>query len=304
MRKWFTKENEASFNSNYPGARKLDEYLKKGIIVLDKPRGPTSHIIDSYVKKIIGIDKCSHGGTLDPPVSGILVIALKDSTKLMPILLGSNKEYVGIIYLHKPVEEDKIKKACEELVGTITQLPPKRSAVARRERNREIHYLDVLEIDGQHVLIRVGCEAGTYIRRLAEQIGWKLNVGSHLLELRRTKSNGFEEDDLVTLQDLIDAFVSDDENNIREIVHPLELVGDYANWVTVGEGAVKNLCNGAPLYVGGVLKVSDGIKIGDYVCMYSVSGEMIGFGVAKMTTKEILEKSKGVAVKTDRILKV
>lgn len=304
MNKWLVKEEEASTVANYPGARSFQEYVNKGIIILDKPQGPTSHIVDDYVKKIVGVDKCSHGGTLDPAVSGVLVIALKDSTKLMPILLSSKKEYVGIVYLHKPVTEKEIRKACEELVGTITQLPPKKSAVARKERERDIYYLEVLEINGQYVLIKVGCQAGTYIRRLAEQIGWKLNVGSHLLELRRTKSGTFNEDQCVTLHDLVDAFSTSDENIIREIIHPLELIGNNGNCVIVGEGAIKNLCNGSPLYVGGVVKVTEGINIGDYVMMFSVAGEMIGFGVAKMNSKEMIKESKGVAIKTDRILRV
>ncbi|MDD5417115.1 MAG: RNA-guided pseudouridylation complex pseudouridine synthase subunit Cbf5 [Candidatus Aenigmarchaeota archaeon] len=226
MRKWLIRDaEEATFNVNYPGARTLEEHIKKGIIVLDKPQGPTSHTVDAWIKEIVGIDKCSHGGTLDPKVSGVMVIALEDSTKLMPILLTSKKEYVGIVYLHKPVFEKEIRRACDELIGKITQLPPKRSAVARREREREIFYLEVLEIQGQYILIKVGCQAGTYIRRLAEQIGWKLGVGSHLLELRRTKSGMFTEDDCVTLQDLVSAFAAGEEK-IREVVHPLELIGN------------------------------------------------------------------------------
>jgi len=304
MKKWLIKEEEASFAAKYPGARSFEEHIKKGIIILDKPRGPTSHIVDSYIKQIMGIEKVSHGGTLDPPVSGVMVIPLLEATKLMPILLSSKKEYVGVVYLHKPVPEDKILKACKDLEGKITQLPPKRSAVARKEREREIYYLEVLEVVGQYVLIKVGCEAGTYIRRLAEQIGWELDVGSHLVELRRTKSGGFNEDDIITLQDLSDAIVSSDENIIREVVHPLELVANEMNCVIVGEGAIDNICNGSPLYVGGVVKVTADIKVGDIVGMFSVAGEMIGFGIAKMTSKEMIKEKKGIAVKTDRILRV
>ncbi|MBU3905351.1 MAG: RNA-guided pseudouridylation complex pseudouridine synthase subunit Cbf5 [Nanoarchaeota archaeon] len=304
MHKWLIKENEASVNGKYPGAREMEEHIRKGIIILDKPRGPTSHIVDKHIKDITGIEKLSHGGTLDPPVSGVLVIPLLESTKLMPILLSSRKEYVGIAYLHKPASEDKILDACNELKGIIKQTPPKRSAVARREREREIYDLEVLEIKGQYVLIRVVCEAGTYIRRLCEQIGWKLDMGAHMVELRRTKSNGFTEDDCVNLQDVFDAFVSDDDNIIREIVQPLELIGNGAHCVVVGQGAILNLCNGSPLYVGGVVRVTSDIQIGDYVLMYSVSGEMIGFGVAKMTSEQMILENKGVAVKTDRIIKI
>jgi len=303
MRKWLVRDEEASFNVSYPGARSLEEHIRKGIIFIDKPQGPTSHTVDAWIKKIVGIDKCSHGGTLDPNVSGLIVIALQDSTKLMPILLTSKKEYVGIVYLHKPVAEREIRKACDDLIGKIKQIPPKKSAVARREREREIYYLEVLEISGQYILIKVGCQAGTYIRRLAEQIGDKVGVSAQLLELRRTKSGPFTEDQCITLQDLSDAMASSDENVIREAIHPLELVGNGIAWVIVGEGAVANLCNGSPLYVAGILKASDGIEKEDIVGMFSLAGEMIGFGIAMMTSEEMMKESKGIAVKTDRILK-
>ncbi|MBU4123910.1 MAG: RNA-guided pseudouridylation complex pseudouridine synthase subunit Cbf5 [Nanoarchaeota archaeon] len=304
MKKWLTKDDEASANVSYPGARTLEEHIKKGLIILDKPQGPTSHTVDAYVKQIVSIEKCSHGGTLDPNVSGVLLIALGDTTKLMPILLTVKKEYVGIVYLHKLVAESEIRKVCDELIGKIKQTPPKKSAVARREREREIFYLEVLEIQGQYILIKVGCQAGTYIRRLAEQIGWKLNVGSQLLELRRTKSGQFTEDQCVTLQDLSDAMASSDENIIREIIQPLELLGNDMGSVIVGDGAIVNVCNGSPLYVAGVVKVTEGIEKEDIIGMFSLAGELIGFGTALMTSDDMIREKKGIAVKTDRILKV
>ncbi len=306
MRKWIFRQGkeEASFASKYPGSRDLEEHINKGIIILDKPQGPSSHVVDAWIKQIMGIDKCSHGGTLDPAVSGVMVIALKESTKLMPILLSCKKEYVGIVYLHKPVSESKIRKACEELIGTIKQTPPKKSAVARRERERDIYYLEVLEVQGQYVLIKVGCQAGTYIRRLAEQIGWKLDVGSHLLELRRTKSGAFTEDDCVTLQDISDAMASCSEDAIREIVHPMELIANDVGCVVIGEGAVENIQSGSPLYVGGVIRCTDGIEVGNIVLMITLAGEIIGFGIAKMTSHDMIHEKRGIAVKTDRIIKV
>ena len=298
MKRWLIKSEEALYSKDYPGARSIDEHLKKGMIILDKPSGPTSRQIDLWVKEITGVKKCSHGGTLDPRASGVLVIALEKSTKLMPILLSSKKEYIGVVNLHKEISSSLVKKACKKLVGKITQLPPVKSSVARKERKRIIYNLDVLEIDGRNILIRVKCEAGTYIRRLAEQIGKELGVDAHLQELRRISSGGFTEDMCVTLQDVFKAFK---KGNIKDVVRPLEVIGDNIKTAIVKSKAAINIRKGAPLYTGGIIRIENNIKNGDFVAMFDASGTMIGFGTAKMTSKDMIRK-KGIAVKTDRII--
>lgn len=300
MEEWLIKSEEASLSSfgTYPGARSLEEYVRNGIIILDKPQGPTSNQIDDWVKKILKIRKCSHGGTLDPRVSGVLVIALENSTKLMPILLSSKKEYVAHVFLHKDVPKKEIEKVCNEFVGKIKQIPPKKSAVARREREREIYYLEVLEIDGRNILIRVGCEAGTYIRRLAEDIGKRLRVGGHLQELRRTKSGNFTEEQAITLQDLVDAVA---ENKLKNVILPMEMVVEKIGKVVLKTTAIANICKGAPLAVGGILRIQKGIENNDWVAMLSLKGELIAIGKALMNSEEMLKAKKGLAVKTDRV---
>lgn len=298
--KWLIKSEEASLTSFgvYPGARTLEDYIKNGIIILDKPQGPTSHQVDAWVKKILKINKCSHGGTLDPRVSGVLVIALENATKLMPILLSSKKEYVAHIFLHKDVSKKEIEKVLKEFVGKIKQIPPKKSAVARREREREIYYLEVLEIDGRDVLIKVGCEAGTYIRRLADDVGKKLGTGAHLQELRRTKSGNFSEDQVITLQSLIDAAV---ENKLKDVILPMELVIENIGKVVVKTTSILNLCNGAPLAAGGILRIQEEIKKGDWVAMLSLKGELIALGKALMNSEEMFKAKKGLSIRTDRV---
>ncbi len=144
---WVVRKHEASLSKHgcYPGARKLKQYIRNGIIILDKPPGPTSNDVDKWVKEILGVEKVAHGGTLDPRVSGVLPIAIENTTKLMVILLSRKKEYVGLIRLHKDIDKDKIRKVFKGFKGKVKQLPPVKSAVARREREREIHYLEVLE---------------------------------------------------------------------------------------------------------------------------------------------------------------
>jgi H/ACA ribonucleoprotein complex subunit 4 len=298
---WLIKKHEASLTTFgcYPGARSLEEYIRNGIILLDKPPGPTSHQVDKWIKEILNIKKASHGGTLDPRASGVLVIALENATKLMPILLSSKKEYIGIIHLHKEVDKEKIEKEFRDLIGKVKQLPPKKSAVARRVREREIYYLELLELKERNVLFKIACEAGFYVRRFADDLGKKLGTGAHLQELRRTKTGNFSEENLITLQDLIDA---KEENELKDVILPMELVAESVSKIIVSDNAVNNICNGAPLAIGGIVKFEDSIKKNDRIAIFSLKGELIAIGKALMNSKEILKKKRGLAVKTDRVL--
>ncbi|OGI11959.1 tRNA pseudouridine(55) synthase TruB [Candidatus Micrarchaeota archaeon RBG_16_36_9] len=298
---WLIKKHEASLTpfGIYPGARPLEDYVRNGIIILDKPSGPTSHQIDRWVKDILNINKASHGGTLDPRATGVLVIALENATKLMPILLSAKKEYVGVVHFHKDVDDDEIRKAFSEFIGKVKQIPPKKSAVARREREREIYYLEILEIRGRNVLFKVGCEAGFYVRRLADDLGKKLKIGAHLQELRRTKSGGFSEESAITLQDLVDAR---EEDRLREVILPMEIAVESIGKIIISDNAIENICNGAPLAVGGIVRLEDNIKRGECIALFSLKGELVAIGKALMDSKTILEKKVGLAFKTDRVL--
>jgi H/ACA ribonucleoprotein complex subunit 4 len=298
---WLTKKNEASLTNFgcYPGSRPLDEYVKNGIIILDKTSGPTSNQIDKWVKDILGIEKCSHGGTLDPRVTGVLVIAIENATKLMPILLSSRKEYVGVINLHEEVDRKRIESEFRDFIGKVTQLPPKKSAVARRVRQREIYYLDLLEVSGRNVLFRVGCEAGFYVRRLADDLGKRLKTGAHLQELRRTKSGAFTEDDVITLQDLIDA---KEEGRLKEVIRPMEAAIESIGKIIISDNAVDNICNGSPLAIGGIVKLEDTLRRGGWAAVMSLKGELIAIGKATLDSEEIMKSKSGIAFKVDRVL--
>ncbi|MBN2202565.1 MAG: RNA-guided pseudouridylation complex pseudouridine synthase subunit Cbf5 [Candidatus Aenigmarchaeota archaeon] len=297
---WIVKKHEASLTDygTYPGARSIKDYVDNGIIILDKPSGPTCNQIDTWVKEILNINKCSHAGTLDPRATGVLVIAIENATKLMPIMLSSKKEYVGIMYLHKDVDQEKIRKVFDDFVGKVKQLPPLKSAVARRERIREIYYLEIIEIEGRNILFKVGCQAGFYVRRLAVDIGERLGVKSHLKELRRTKSGNFEEKDMITLQGLMDGVA---QNKVKEVVKPMEIAMEKTRKVIVFDTTVDNVCNGSPLYTGGIARLEDNIKKGEWVAVFSNKGELIAIGKSCMKSKDMAKK-KGIAVKIDRVL--
>jgi len=225
---------KAKTNPNFglsPSERSVKDLLQNGLINLDKTSGPTSHQIDAWVKKIFNIEKVGHSGTLDPNATGVLPIGLGDAAKALQVLLLGEKEYVGVMKLHKDIDSKKVKQVCKSFVGEVTQLPPVRSAVKRVKRKRKIYYFDIIQIKGRDVLFRVGCESGTYVRTLCVDIGKKLKSGAHLSELRRSKVGHLKEEDSVILQDVKDAFIfwkeEKDETAIRSIIKPVENMFDH-----------------------------------------------------------------------------
>jgi len=300
---------QAKTNSNYgksPKERGIKELLNNGIINLDKPSGPTSHQVDSWIKVILKTDKVGHGGTLDPNATGVLPIAIGDATKALQVLLLADKEYVGIMKLHASVDKKKILDTCKSFVGEITQVPPVRSAVKRVRRKRKIYYFDVIQIKDRDVLFRVGCESGTYIRTLCVDIGKKLKSGAHLSELRRTRVGQLKEEDSVKLQDLKDAyaFLKEDDNEkiIRSTILQMEKLLDHLPKIVIRDSAVDALCHGANLAVPGVVELDSDIKKGDLAAILTLKGEGVALINTLMSTEEILQKDSGVCGKLERVL--
>jgi len=166
MKQIFTKKPAVGQFGQEPERRSITELLEYGVVNIDKPKGPTSHQISDFVKKIMKIGKAGHSGTLDPAVTGVQPVALGRATKIAQFLLTAPKEYVCLMHLHQEVEEQKIKENFEKFKGKIRQLPPVKSAVKRVERTREVYEINIIEIRDKDVLFRVKCQAGTYIRKL------------------------------------------------------------------------------------------------------------------------------------------
>jgi H/ACA ribonucleoprotein complex subunit 4 len=302
---WLIKSEEeaASFGKN-PSERTLEEILTNSIVVVDKHSGPTSHQVSQWTRDIFGIEKSGHSGTLDPAVTGVLPVALGNATKAMPVLTGLKKEYVGVMHLHQDVEEKTLRDAVSNFIGVIKQRPPKKSAVARREREREIFSFDILEIDGKDVLFRTETEAGTYIRKLCHDIGQKLGVGAHMSELRRTKAGSFEEGAAVSLVDLKDAYEfskSGDEKYVRKLLINIEDAIPHVKKIVLKESAIPSILHGSPLYISGIVKLEGGIVAGETVAMMSQKGELVAIGIAKMPSEDMMRRKKGNAVRTDRV---
>jgi H/ACA ribonucleoprotein complex subunit 4 len=251
--------------------KKIKELLEFGIINIDKPSGPTSFDVSEFVMKSLGLRKTSHFGTLDPKVTGVLPIALNRACKLTGFFLGEDKEYVGIMRIHELVSTEVLEKAIKDFTGKIMQLPPVKSRVARVIREREIKSFKVLEIDGQDILFQVECQGGTYIRKLVHDIGEKLGVGAHMLELRRIRAGIFKEEgsvDLYEFEKAVEEYKKGNEKKLREMIIPGEIIKELYPSIQVKPDSAERILRGQPIYNKNLVKESK-IEIGKRVSIFS-----------------------------------
>ncbi|MCR4326977.1 MAG: RNA-guided pseudouridylation complex pseudouridine synthase subunit Cbf5 [Nanoarchaeota archaeon] len=233
-----------------------EELLEFSIVNINKPTGPTSFDVSDFVRKLIGARKTSHFGTLDPQVTGVLPIALNRACKLTGFFLGEDKTYVGIARFHEEVSIETIKKAIKEnFSGVIKQTPPVKSRVKREEREREIYSFEILEKEGKDFLFVSKVQGGTYIRKLIDDLGKTLNMGAHMLELRRTNAGIFYENDetypSITLYEFEKAFTDYKAGNdklLRKMLIPGEIVSEVYTPVKIKENNLKKIYTGKPIH--------------------------------------------------------
>ena len=290
-----------------PYQRSIEEHINKGIINIDKPSGPTSHEIDIWVKDIMHVTKTGHGGTLDPKVTGVLPVALNTATKALQLLLLSPKEYVCLMRLHKPVDEDRIIEILDEFTGKIYQIPPIKSAVKRELRVRKIYEIKLLEIrDNQDVLFRIKCEAGTYIRKYCHDIGEALGCGAHMAELRRTMAGSFKEDEtLTTLQDVTDAYIfykeDSNEDILRQLIQPMEYTTKYVKKIYVKDSAVDAICHGANLASSGIVKIDKQIHKNNIIAVMTLKDELLAIGKCLYSIDDIINSDTKIVVDIQKV---
>jgi H/ACA ribonucleoprotein complex subunit 4 len=239
-----------------PDERSIPDLLAFGVVNLDKPPGPSAHQVAAWVRDLTDQERAAHAGTLDPKVTGCLPLLLGDATRMAQVFDDSRKEYVAVLECHGSPPAD-LESVVAEFEAPIYQKPPRKSAVKRRLRVREIHDLDVLEVDGRQVLLRVRCESGTYIRKLCHDIGLALGTGAHMGHLRRTATDPFDDTTLATLEDLADALAwyreDGDEAPLRGVVQPAERALVDLPRVTIAPSAAESVADGAPVYAPGVI---------------------------------------------------
>lgn len=291
----------------YYDKRSVEQLLEYGFILLDKPNGPTSHETVAWVKKILNVPKAGHSGTLDPQVSGILPIGFGEATKALIVLLLGPKEYHALGRLHSLPIKEKLDDVLRQMTGKIYQKPPQRSSVSRQTRVRHVYEIEVVEQKERLLLLRILCEAGTYVRKIFYDMGEILGSGATMIELRRTRVGQFNEgSNLVKMHDLVDAYAlwkeKGDDSKIKRIIIPIEETLSEIKSVIIRDSAVDALCHGAQLAIPGILEISYDMKRGDLVAIYTQKGEVVALAEAIMSEDEIIENTKGFAFKIKRII--
>lgn len=279
-----------------PDERSPAELLSFGVVNLDKPPGPSSHEVADWTQDLVAetltdtdttVDRVAHAGTLDPSVTGSLPLLLGTATRIAQVFDDSVKEYVAVLEVHGPLPAD-FEATLAEFEGDLYQKPPRKSAVARRLRVRTVHDIAVLDREERRLLLRVRCEAGTYIRKLCHDVGLALGTGAHMGDLRRTGTGQFDDTDLVTMETLADALAfwqeDGDDQRLREVVAPAERVLDTLGRVTIAPSAAREVSEGAPVYAPGVIDVSppdagdSAPEPDDLVACYTPNGAAICLG--------------------------
>jgi len=241
-------------------------------------------------------------------VTGILPITLEDSTKIVQALLYSGKEYVCVMKLHGDAEEEQIKKVLLEFEDEIYQRPPLRSSVKRQLRTRRIYYVDYFEMNQRNVLFKVGCEGGTYIRKLCYDVGEILGVGAHMQELRRTRAGPFTENGnrKVTLHEVAYWFgewkEKKEDQTLKKFIQPMENALALLPRIIVRDSAVDALCHGANLTAPGVLSMDSGITNDSIIAIFTLKGEAIALAKALQSTEEIVKLDHGTVATLQRVV--
>jgi predicted rRNA pseudouridine synthase len=308
-REWIVR-SEDDTNPDYgtpPWQRPIDMHIRMGVIPLDKPPGPTSHEVVAWIKRMFGLNKAGHGGTLDPKVTGVLPVALEESTKVIGYVVHTPKEYVCVMQLHREVPESKLRDALKLFTGEIYQRPPLRSSVKRSLRRKKVYEIELLEFTGRYALLRIYADPGTYMRKICHDIGLVLGVGAHMRELRRTKSGPFHEKmGLVRLQELSEALyryrTEGKDDLLRKYILPMEYAVSHLPKVVIRDTAVDAIAHGAHLAVPGIVRLHSDISKGDLVAILTLKGELVALGTAEMSSEEMAKASKGIAVRIRRVI--
>uniref|UniRef100_A0A8C2HX90 H/ACA ribonucleoprotein complex subunit DKC1 n=1 Tax=Cyprinus carpio TaxID=7962 RepID=A0A8C2HX90_CYPCA len=258
-----------------PLKRNIHDYVRTGFINLDKPANPSSHEVVAWIKRILRVEKTGHSGTLDPKVTGCLIVCVERATRLVKSQQSAGKEYVGIVRLHNALEnEHQLARALECLTGALFQRPPLIAAVKRQLRVRTIYESKLIEYDAERRLVRSGVMG--------------------------------EKDNLVTMHDVLDAQWQFDHNKdetyLRRVIYPLEKLLISHKRIVMKDSAVNAICYGAKIMLPGVLRYEDGIEVNQDIVVITTKGEAICTAVALMTTAVISTCDHGVVAKIKRVI--
>ncbi len=282
------------------------ERIQSGAFLLvDKPRGPTSHQVTAWVRDLLGVERAGHAGTLDPNVSGLLWVGVGPALKLLPLLLEFPKRYVGVVAFHADVPPADLDRVVREFTGPVFQTPPVRSAVKRERRVRTLHRLSVLERTRDTALLDLVADSGTYVRTLAVDLGEALGVGGNLVELRRTGTGPFREEESVPLAVIADAVErarGGAPAPLLALLHPIEEVWREFPRLVLKDAAASAVVHGAGLAAGGIASLSGPFASGAAVVLLSRGGKILAHGRALVDSTELARHREGWVVRLERVL--
>jgi H/ACA ribonucleoprotein complex subunit 4 len=287
-------------------AKTAAELLNAGLIIIDKPSGPKSIHIGNKIRTILEQPKVGHAGTLDPMVTGVLPIGIGKGVKVLSLMSKAGKVYEGRMHIHNAVTKAQVIDAFAKFTGKIEQLPPRISAVARRLRTREIYWLTLKSFKNKDAEFEVGCEAGTYIRKLCHDMGEYLKTGGHMAELRRLQAGPFKIKGSVTLEQVkenYDKYLKTKKDTyIRKIILPLEKGAEYLPKVYVDAAVMERIKHGSPVFTPGVLAYTSDLCKDKEVAVFDTNSNLLAIGIAQLDAGEMENAQKGMAVKTDVVL--
>ena len=287
-----------------PNDRPPAALLAFGVVNLDKPAGPSAHQVAGWVRDLAGdavddlgasvadnegspsaaesptVDRAAHAGTLDPKVTGCLPMLLGDATRTAQVFLEGRKEYIAVLELHGPRPAD-LESVLNRFAAPLYQKPPKKSAVRRKLRVREIYALELLDHTDRQALLRIACESGTYVRKLCHDIGLALGTGAHMGHLRRTATDPFDDTSLIDLHEFTDALAvarDGDTEWLREVVQPAERALEHLPSVVIAPSAAEQVATGAPVYAPGVIEGPDTVVDDALVACYTPNGSAVCLG--------------------------
>ena len=288
------------------------------LIGINKPRDITSQDAVTRVKRILKAKKAGHTGTLDPLATGLLIICINRATRLASYFSALDKEYKAVMKLGETtdtqdaygkiidqsntsnLDERRIEDTLKSFEGTSRQQPPMFSAlkhkgqslytyarqgieIERSHREITIHSIRLMNIELPRVTFKARCSKGTYIRTLCHDIGQKLNVGAHLLELERTAIGPFTLENSLTLEEL--QSVSEGEQADRGFYTMYEAL----SWMPefkIKEPTVKAVMHGHPIQLG-TLRPADDITSSSGIKIVSPGGDLLAIGSYSPVKNEI-----------------
>lgn len=285
------------------------------MIVVDKKASVTSYGVVDEIKKLLGISKVGHAGTLDPFATGVLLVCTGRATKITRFLMELEKEYVGTIRLGSETETDDltgkvtsskegfwikredVEREMSDFLGRILQHPPRVSAL--KQRGRRLYELArrgaTFETEARQVVIHdlrmlafrfpeldflVKCSKGTYVRALARDIGKKLGCGAHLRALRRVKIGPFDVKEAITIERLKDMVETGRNEGCARSALSIDQALSFMPSYTLVEGAEHKVAHGHCPAPGELDRLEEEVPAGRKVRILSSRGELVAIGGA------------------------